>query len=770
MANPNFSFDMLTNHSEKSPIRQFRAGMAKLATDHKLPWDPQFTEFNPEQMTSFGKSGQFYNKVVNFLNTTGYGTLNNTFWGAAGKEGFKMSAVGSQELASMGEGLYQLCKDCEIPEERIASTMENLALIVHRYTNDRVDDHFKTMQTADIGHRNLASIYPSSVTANASYSGALMGREMFGSDMAQSIADIKTAMTLTLLKGYKGLSNRLMHRVSNDTGVVQFVRPNDEFYDLAKSQNKSTAERQSWAHRNQMITLLRHPEPVDMELIPVVPLYDADTEHKYLVANNILKPNVEIPLWDLSMVEGKVGYDQLNYTDLLSARIQLRAVHLKVTKGDPAAGGTTEQFMVNLTPYANMGTFTHMNNTQDNVADRGVMFLTKIAFDKDLMTAEDKRTTIFSGMNRSLEYVIGSLNFNGRANLQSARVYGSGNVEFRPVVSINGADASPELKELVKDITCEVIGWEIDAFYSEENFRKTNMAVRSMTDVLTYTLPDGRTIVVDHAHNQTLPEHALDVAAEVQTIGIDHRNLQLIMKTLKATADRVKNEMSDSRYIENYDNMTVAKSFVSGCRVNPTVMIKTIDFQNVVNFRTSDVLSDLWTYMRACMNTITTEMHYRSLLLQQLEDSAPVYKCITTTPIIDCLWSLASIHENQMPSGKNGEQVFEVKVPGKPTEFKTVLPNGTIIEFVTTAFHYMEDTMILIPYRPNQPQSDLNFAVNYDGGQYSVNWTPTDGANATYRRSMQNTREYPIALNGMGCIINILNRDKYWTGIGKIGQ
>ncbi len=763
------TLDSLVRYGENSPLKSFRAGMAKFTTDHTLPWANQNSEFELDKMSEEKAVGRVYNQVVKFLNQLQIGTVDNTFFPRGGRESMNLSAVTSDQLPALQPALHALCTQCGVSEDRIASTMENLAMTLYRYTNNKVDDMFRTQSVADQSSRGLSSIYPTSVTSAASYTGNLIGREMFGANTAQTTMDLKTALTIVLIKGYKGLSNRIMHRVANDTGVVQFTRPNDEFYDLAKSQGKTTAERQSWAHRNQLINLHRHPEPVDMELIPVVPLADLDPDKNYLIDTNILKPNVEIPLWDLSMVEGKIGYDQFNYTDLLSSKIGLRAIHIKVTKGDPAAGGAEEQFMINLAPYSAMAMFSHLNNTIDNIADRGVMFATRVAFDKDMLTAENERTTIFGAINSSVEYVLGHLNFNGRANLQSARVLGSGNLEFRPAPAVAGADASDDLKALLKELKCEIVGWELDVFYSEANFRKTNMAVRAMNDVLTYTLPDGRTIVVDHAHNQALPEHVLDVATEVQTIGIDHRNLQLIMKTLKATHDRIKMESVDKRYIENYDNLTVAKSFVSGARVNPVVMVKSIDFDKVVNFRTSDVLSDLWTYMRACMNTITTEMHYRSLLLQQTEDAAPVYKCITTTPIIDCLWSLASIHENQMPSGKNGEQVFEVKTPGKSPEFKTVLPNGTIIEFVTTAFHYMEDVMLLIPYRPNQPQSDLNFAVNYDGGQYSVNWQPTDGQNATYRRSMQNTREYPIALCGLGCIINVLNRDKYWTGLGKIG-
>lgn len=757
------------NMQPQTSISKFKAGMAKFATDHKLPFTPSLNELNMEDMSSLTKTGQTYNHVVSFLNSLGHGNISNQFWSkGAGKEGFVVTQVSEDELSSLHSDLHTLCETCGIPNDRIAATMESLALILHRYSNDKVDDHFKTQSTQMAGMRNLSSIYPSSVTADASYSGALIGREMFGSNVGQMITDIKTAMTITLLKAYKGVTNRMMHRAPNDTGVVQWVVPNDEFYDLAKSQAKTTKERESWSHRNQLLTLHRHPEPVDMELIPVVPMADMDIDNEFLLADNILLPDVEINLWDMSMIEGKIGHDQFNYTDLLSAKVNLRSIHVEITKGDPDNGGVKEQFILDLSPYHAMTMFNHQSTTWYNTADRAANFTGRIGFHKNTMTAETKPSTIFATLSQSVEYIVGKMFFNANVNLASAVIRGGGSMQFIPALSVEGAVPTAELTALLKELKCEIIGWEVNAFYSEENFRKTNMAVRSLSDVFTYSLPDGRTVVVDHSHNQSLPEHALAVASEIQTIGIDHRNIQIAMKTLKSTADRVKNEMLDKRYIENFDNITTAKAFVSGRKVNPMVAIKTIDFDNVVNFRTSDVLSDLWTYMRACMNTITTELHYRSLLLQYTEDAAPHYKVLTTTPIIDCLWALASVHENMMHSGKNGEQMFDVKVPGKPVEFKTVLPNGTVLEFVTSAFHYVEDLMIMIPYRPNAPQSDLNFMVNFDGGQYSVNWSPTDGHNATTRRSMQNTREYPIALCGLGAIITVVNRDRYWTGIGSV--
>lgn len=750
-----------------SAISQFKAGMAEFATDHKLAYAGEsLLPKNLNEVTDRTMYGKMYHKVVEFLNELGHGTVNyeysptdNAVNPGAGMEGFSITPMEDATIVGLKERLYELCQSCNIPDERIAATMESLALMLHRYSNNKLDEHFAIAQESLLPNlRSLSSIYPGSVTSEATYTGALMGAEMFGANIQQKTTDIKTAMTITLVKSYKGLTNRLMHRVSNDNGVVMFLVPNDEFYDLSKSNAKTSAERDSFTHRNQLITLLTHPEPVDMEMIPVYLQKSLDPDNKYLLADDVMLPNVECSLWDLSVVEGKAGYDRFNYTDLLSYSVKLRAIHLEIQSGE-GDSAKKEQYVLNLSSFGAMTNFTHLNNTFDNVSDRGLQFYGRFPFDRGSETAESTHTEIFKNQSRSTEYVIGIMHFSASTNLQTTKTHGTGYMEFRPAVSVEGAQPSEDLMNFVKGLKATVIGWEIDARYSEENFRKTNMAVRAMSDVFTYTLPDGRTIVVDYSHRQTLSEHNLQIAAEVQTIGIDHRNLQIILKTLKATADRIRNERSDKRYIENYDNQTVSKAFVSGRRVHPTIAYKTIDMANVKVWRSSDMLSDHWTYMRACLNAITTEINYRSLLPQQLEDSPVKYKVLTTTPILDTIFSLASIHENQMPSGKDGEMVFDAKVPGKPVEFKTKLPNGVQLEFVTTVFHYVRDVLVLIPYRDNSPMDDLNFAVNFDGGVFNVQWTPTDGANMTIRRSMINTREYPIALCGIGAVINVINYD-----------
>ena len=99
------------------------------------------------------------------------------------------------------------------------------------------------------------------------------------------------------------------------------------------------------------------------------------------------------------------------------------------------------------------------------------------------------------------------------------------------------------------------------------------MAARSLTTMITYELPQGKTIVVDFSMQQALPEHVLNVAQEIQSIGIDHRNVQMFMKTMKSVYDRVINERSDPNYKENYGGHDVNSAFVSGTKVNPEIFL-----------------------------------------------------------------------------------------------------------------------------------------------------------------------------------------------------
>lgn len=717
------------------------------------------------------RAGMVFNKVVDMLNSTGFAnglpaTFNDI---TAGSENYRINSVGKEDLEAQADKFFELCQDCNIDPQHYQYCMDSIGTALYRFSDSsRYKQHFDTSGIDNGSVRNFNTIYPAGVLADVTFKGAYTmasGGESFGLNTNNLLTDIKMSITLGLLKTMQGVTNRAVHRVANDTGAVQFIVPNDEYYNLAKSQAQTTEERQSWTHRAQLIQLLTDPTPIDMDLIPVIPLKDHDPAGEMLLGDGILLPGVTIPLYDLANNPTRIGYERSNYTDLLSNKMTIRGVHLKISDG------TNTEYLFFETSMYPSATLVHAPNTFDDSGDYVATLVASLQLDRTTMVTpaalDDEsaavRSTILAALSTSTEYIGARLSFTAHCNIMSAITRGHGFLELRGITN-TGSALSTTVTDLLDKLSVEIIGWEFDARYSEENYRKTNMAVRSMLDLYTYTLPDGRTIAYDSSMRQPDDEHMLDVAAKVQAIGFDQRNLALIQKTLASVSDRLIKEKSDPNFISNFGNQTVSRAFVSGRMINPEVHIGKIDLNNVVNIRTSDAFSDIREYIRMQLNTIVSRMNYSSLYLYNLDGKAPVFKVITTTPIIECLFSIPSIFPHYLPQGMNGEEIFDVKAPGKPTEYTTKLPNGTILQFVTTTFRHMDNKMIMIPFIEGNPSSIMNFAINYDGGQFTVNFNPVD-VNEVNRRTLVNYREFPITLCPYGAIIEIIGLAKFFPNV-----
>lgn len=755
----------------QSSVKQFLESKTGASGESLFPIyrGPEF--LGDKQVGDRTKAGKIFNKVVEFLNrnniANGTGPTFDVI--GAGSEGIRYNEIEKDTLETLNGDIYGVCEELGIDPEYYQYCMEAIGTSVYRYSSPKNwMDHFTNDGIAASAEQSdLRTIYPAGVLKDATFRGSFnmdvkVGNESFGVNTQNLLPDMKTIITLGLLKTIKGVSNGLMHRINNDTGAVQFIVPNDEFYSLTKSQGQTTEERQSWSHRKQLIQLLRDPSPVDMDLTPVVPQKKNDPNGKFVLNDGILFPEVEVPLWDMVQDGTKIGYERTDYTDLLSNKMSVRGVHIKVS----VEGNEDEYYFIDTSTYPS-AQLVHSPNTVEDSGDYLSNLVAIVQFDKNTMTVstedtESKPSVIFSKLDMQTEYIGAKLSFATYANIMSARTSGSGFIEPK-AVSNTGVEISDSLKDLISKLKIEIIGWEPDYYFSEENYRKVNMAVRSMVDLYTYTLPDGRTIAIDASMRQPDDEHMLDLASRIQSIGFDNRNIELILKTLMSVKDRIQKEKSDPQYIEHFGHQTVARAFVSGRKIYPEVYTGTIDLNNTRTRWSSNTQSDIREYIRSEMNIIISRLNYRSLYLHNLDNQPTYYNVLTSAPVVECLFSLPCIYPH-IASGAGDSEVYDTKQANKIPYFTVKLTCGTTLRFIVTTFAKMDNKMIGIPYRPNDPSSDLNYAINYDGGQFAVNYNPVN-LNEVNRRTLINYREYPITLCPVGFIINVKGLDAFFPGV-----
>lgn len=738
-------------------VHAFEEHLTDFAKSKNLNYVPH--EQNTKTLTIGQRTqcGRIYNAVTSFLNSANL--YRNSMFSydicptiGAGREGFECSNIPDGQLEAYTNPLYDLCVECGVPKESIMGTISGLANNLAKYCNtDVMTQHFtRTTASGLEGYRPSGSIYPAAALSDVSFDNTMPGTEAFGATVDTVIPDLKMALTITLLKPFRGIMSRFMHRTTTAQSVVTYIVHNDEYYNLVSSQDKSAEVRYGYEHRKKLISLYTDPRPVDMTLNPVIPLKTNDLDGDKVYEDGILKFGASVNLFELAGIANKIGYDKYNFTDLLSERIILDKVYVKITKDS-----TSEIYKLDTSTYP-QSQLNMMQTTQNDSGDKHTLFNAKFPFSKDSTTTAGATSTIFADVDPAVEYIILTCHLGAQVNIMTSYATGIASYTLGVATTSKDTAASGTIKTLAGSLTIEFLGYELDAKYSEENLRKASMAARSLTNVFTYELPQGKTCVVDFSMQQSLPEHVLNVAQEIQSIGIDHRNIQIFEKTLKSVHDRVLKENSDPEYIKNFENYTVNSAYVSGQKVNPNVVLATIDLRNVVSIRSSDMLSDINSYFLAYLNKSLSMMHYRSLYLQNLGNGeAPTYKGLTSNLILENLFSLPCLHAHYMPEGMNGVQLFKEKNPGENVEFTAKLYSGTRIELITTAFDYMKNKIIIVPYRPNDPSSDLNFGQNHDGGQFVANYMPTDGNNAVNRRVFVNSREFPIILCPVGGIYTI---------------
>lgn len=746
----------------------FMQDLKNWAKAHDLPYD-EFTSFDSDKktMTAYTTAGKIYQDVVSFLNAANlYGNTQITDVFSVAKEdmsNFLPSTLEDSTPSTLISQLYQLVQEAKIPQEQQATVMSSLGRTLSRYINRTVmSDHWVSGKTAGLEGMSasflpMESIYPSAALADMSLHSGMPGQEAFGASIDTVIPDIRMALTVVLLKPHKGVMSRLIQRRTLAGAMIMYQITRNEMYDLQKSQDKLAETRNGYEHRYNLVDLYRNPDPTDMTLTPIIPLKSRDTDGDLLVDDGIIVFGKQVNLFNLVLEEEKAYRNKFNYTDLVSEGVVVEAIHITVKKKD---GSKTEKYKIPTFTHPKARLMPQVTSNQFS-GDRETILTFDTKMSQDSIQSTTGKTELFAGVVPSINYARLRINVSVRIDIQTANTFGMGMVQIQPVASSPDVEVTEELKTLVDSIEVTLDGFELDAKYSEENLRQVNRAARSLTYMASYEMPQGKTVVVDFSMNQTMPEQVLNVAQELQSIGIDHRNTQMFLKTMRDVHDSNIRDANDKMNMENTDGRNENRKYVSGQQVNPEIFLGTIDLSKINSIRDSDTPGDIRQYVDSYITKALSIVHYKSQYLTQLDNSkVPTYKVLTSSPIQENLLAIPHIHEHLMPNGMQAEQLYKEHKPGEPIEYTRTLMSGVKLECITSNFYYLQDTIMIIPYVDGDPSNVLNFAHNWDLGQFVANYTPVDN-NEVNRRVFMNTREWPIVTCPIGAIIKVIGLETH---------
>lgn len=659
-----------------------------------------------------------------------------------GLESLSSSITPNQIGASAITDLVRLCK---IPANLQQQAVDSVNLVLAKFIAAK--NSSSSYAHVHFGHgRDNADLQRNvNECTNNTYAPGVMGlissvgmpaMEAFGATIDRVLPDIRSAMAIRLMSFHKGLNDRLIHRRVSDTPYVKYVVPYAEFYDMLLSNHPDNAIRNEGDHRQPFINLYADAAPVSNELQPIVPLMMNDINKDKLLFDGACKLNVEVNLFDLSRLANEFGKSHTNYSDLVSEGAVVDSLIVKFKKD---ATEETYQISVRDTPGARLNMYPNASDS----GDRAAVLRHILSMNSESTDITGKKSTLFANFTGN-DYVRVALGATIEINLKTSTCQGYASGQFAGFNSANAQIAAAAEADL-KTITMEVLGYILDARYSEENLRRSNLAIQTNVRTLDYEISNGRNILVDFSLQQEAPDEVMKFVTEASSLGQDHKMLDIVTHTLLYIYDRNHEE---SHVPGLQGRLTkLGYSYAAGMKVRPTTYMAVIDLTAVETIRSSDILGDIRQLVEWELLNLVSLLFQNSYYKHQLDaGETPQFKCCTSNVIIDNLLSIPHIHnhlnKSDDPSARNSDGV----------EFRRVLPNGAILDCVSTTFNTMRDKMFVIPYRENNPDSDLNFGHNWDFGVFVANYTPQT-ENDAKKRVISNCRTQVIPTNPIGLYI-----------------
>lgn len=659
-----------------------------------------------------------------------------------------MEDIASDDTDVSENKIDDLVNEADVPEDQTETAKEEVACLIAKLKacagNNELfrSQHFSHGNEANLTtgiDRTATAVFAPTLRHMLSNIG-IPSMEAFGANIDKVLPDIRSSLAVTLLQFHRGLLDRIIHRRTSASPYVKYVVPYAEVYDMLKSNDADHNVRDWGDHIVPFIELYGDPRVVSNVLQPIIPLKSNDTDG-VLVADGFVKFNVSANLFDLSAIPNSLGRSHFNYTDLVSENVILNSVLIKVV-----SGGTTETFEVKVDqlPGARLQMYPNANDSGMRMCN---LQFTNV-FDATSKTVEGNTTTIFAGCTET-DVIKYNLRVAATINLKRSDTEALGGISIK-AYNRDGGAVDQAVSDLAAGLTVTLEGYSIDAKYSEENLRKSNLAIRSHVRTFDFEISNGRNILVDYSMNEEVPEFLMSLVTEATSLGQDHRGIDVIIRELLHVYDVTNQENKDPDLRERLDK--VGFQYVAAQQVRPVVYLNTIDLANVDTIRSGDVLGDIRQYVEWELMNLVSLIYQNSFYKHQLQaGEKPTFKLFTSAVILENLFNVPHYHNHL-----NTEEA----VDGTSIEYRRVLPNGTVLDCVTCTYNYMRDKIVMIPWRENMPEDILNFGHNWDFGTFVAHYNPQID-NAVNKRIFSNTRAMVIPTNPMGLYLDVRNLNQF---------
>ena len=727
-------------------------------------------ELNDSELTIPEKEfiGTVYNSVIDFLKNNQLVDLTpNT---ATALENInepltQLSPVST--LVDIGpDSILDLCRQTKIPSNKQYEAASKVALIIEKYTNGAIkNEHFSNdlaVETLDknINMQSFDSMYSSAAITAYTHKPETefnIAHEAFGLTMDQTYLDAKIAITVTLLEFHKSILVRLLPVKPIDGELVTFKVDRIETYDLKKASAGTASERYG-SHRQPFIKYYKDPSGANTSPEQIIPLTSNDPDNKYLIKDGVTKTKVKANLFDLSIIPNKIGFDRIDYSDLVGEGAKVSEIYVQIT--DSSTSPATVEVIPITIEHLNGSRFSFPTNAAQS-ADRIANVESVVKLDDTTTTDAQTASSILSFLDDDNHYIKLGFIFNAKLNLMTSDVYGDGSLTPE-LVRADGQpiDDSDPMKSSYDSLQFELIGHSTKAYFSPENLRKVSSAIRILTSIVAYPIPPSKTIAVDYSIRQSSPDTVINALTEYLAIGNDDRGVKLILDNIEFVNRKLLEE-KQYNIANDYQN-SLLNEFVAGYKVMPSVFTGEFDVSEVDSIRGGDVWGDIRTAAEKYLVEVISKLMNGSFYKNQLAPGESLtFSVLTSGYILNGLLSVPFYHTDL----NNGIQ----KNPNDIVEYRRILPGSdTVLNIITTNFDYMVDKILMVPVRPTQPSSELNYAQIADKGTYVAQLTAYSGESSAIKRVVANSRQIPIITCPVAALVTVKNLSQVFNGEGNL--
>lgn len=676
------------------------------------------------------------------------------FSGAKG-EYCRAASVSFESFANAcgADKLDTLMDRCHIPQKLRQACMEQISLDLNRALKGAEGAWSDQLQMADHSGNNdkstpLNTIYPDDVVSDLTNSRP--GYEAFGANIDLVIPDLKITLTTAIMNFHARIMPRLLPVRTTDQPNATYTKEYLEIYDNSKHEGQSM----------RLIDLYDDPKFARNELQKIIPLKARDTEGNLVLKDGILLFGPQANILKLSLDDTKPGYDKINRTDIIEENAKLEYVYVSLTGQNSEGELVTEVFQIPCPESFNRLSRTY--NGHDSADRQGDFHFDYKLYNNSLIAANDpegtwasKGTELLKGLSDS-EFIRLHIIVKPSLNLKRgiADCQGSFTVSAGVMGDVALSATTVALAETLNDAAGHsLVGYSLDARFSEANLRKTNIAMMTHRVPFAYDIPVGRNYVFDYAIGQVNAEENAANLTKIIGIGQDDVQLTQIIKTLGSVYDRTKTFVANPDV--PYDH--VGADFVAGDKIRPTIFLGSLDFSKLNIIRDADRSGDIKQKAKSYLNGVAAFLMQESFLQQQLGGSTTAtFKVCTSMEVLANVFSQQHIHNHLVKD--------DMRDLGDGVEYVLVLDNGVRLEFVTSTFNYMRNKLVMVPVIPGNAECELNFGTIWSNGQMVAHYTPS--ADAAFHRLFANIRELMVVTCPIGAIVDIAGLDIV-SGIAK---